>query len=214
MSYRPEKLASLGGSTVVICGIVGVLLYCVFTFMSCLCFPIPFSPFEHVLSELGVSSSNPHGAVFYSIGVFVLGCSLLPFFLGVYTWFTKRERKRRWVLAFAAGVFTAISLLMTGIFPGDFLFLHFIWAVLFFISVALTIILVNTSLFHQPRIDRRIILFGYLVVAFDLFFLLQVLYGGTVIVVFTEWITVFAFLGWVVLVAGIVLRESLMVQRN
>jgi hypothetical protein len=209
-----RKLASLGWQAAVIPGILGVFFYCVFTFISFLFFPAPFSPFEHVLSELGVSSSNPNGAVFYGVGVILLGGSLVPFFIGLYHWLSDGERKRRSDVVLVAGVFTGVSLVMTGVFPGEFLVLHFIWAMLFFIFFALTIVMMNTALFSRPRIDRRISVYGYLVVAFDLIFLIQILLGGLVITAITEWITVFAFLGWVGLIACVVLHESFRVKGN
>lgn len=193
-------------------GIIGAILYCVFTFISFQFFPIPFSPFERFLSELGIYSMNPRGAIYYFIAVVLLGCSLLPFFFGVYAWFARRERKRRMSGALVAGVFSALSLLMTSIFSGDFPALHFIWAMLFFFSFALAFILVNASLLFRPGIGRMISLFGFLVTVIDSFFLIQVLLGGSPVVAITEWVTVFAFLGWVGLVAGYILREALSVQ--
>jgi hypothetical protein len=203
-----KQLKLLGWQAALIPGIVGALLYCVFTFMAFLFFPIAFSPFERFLSELGMYSLNPNGATFYYIAIVALGCSLFPFFVGVYAWLTNRQWKRRGQIALIAGVFSASSLLMTGVFFGDFPVLHFIWAMAFFFSFALAFVAVNAALFFQQRLGKAISLFGFLVILFDSCFLLQVLLGGSPIVAITEWITVFSFLGWVGVVAVYILCDS------
>ncbi len=206
------KLVSLGWPAAVIFGVVGALLYCAFTFISFLFFPLPISPFERFLSELGMYSLNPNGAIFYNIGVILLGLGLMPFFYGVYVWFSRREQKKRLIVALSAGVFSAFSLLMTCVFYGDHAALHFAWAMSFFISFALAIVLFNSSLFYRLGIEKAISIFGYLVVVVNVFFLIQVLSGGSPIVAITEWFTVFAYLVWVGFVAMSTLRGALSVQ--
>src|SRR5512143_1008113 len=49
--------------------ILGAVTYVTFTFLACELHPLPVSPFENWLSDLGDPIVNPAGAIFYNIGV-------------------------------------------------------------------------------------------------------------------------------------------------
>jgi len=52
-----------------IAGILAVLCYLVFAILAFIRYPLPYSPIRNWLSDLGNVDLNPHGAIYYNIGI-------------------------------------------------------------------------------------------------------------------------------------------------
>ncbi len=190
-------------------GFAGAIIYCCFTFVSILLFPEPFSAFEYHLSKLGNSSANPQGAIFYNVGIFLTGLCLLLFYIGVYSWYTKNRPSRLFVIALLVGLFNAASLALVGVFSEDIYPMHVLWSLLFFVSLLPLMPMLNGFLVSLSGFDRVVGVFGFVVTAIDLFFCVRVVTVGTTGGAIFEWVTVFSFITWALLVTGNTLQKAL-----
>jgi hypothetical membrane protein len=169
-----------------------IALFCVFTFTSWALYPTSYNPVNNWLSDLGNSSYNPTGAIFFNAGCVLTGIMLFPFFLGLYKWYTNENWRRiSLILTQTIGSLAAFSLVMIGVFSEDYGEIHGVWSVVFFLLNFIVLILANVSLFTHPKYIRHIAYYVFIVVAINLIF--AFLYTIPLL----EWLTVFASLGYV-----------------
>lgn len=178
-----------------ISGILVIAFYCIFTFTSLALYPPPFSPIDNWLSDLGNSSFNPNGAIFYNLGCILTGISLFPFFIGLYKWY--REEIWHKILVIATqivGCCAAFSLIMIGVFSEDFIEPHIFWSEVFFRLNLLVLIIAAIALFFHSDFIKLIGIYGIIVAIINLLFVYVI---GTPLL---EWFTVFTALGFVGLI--------------
>jgi hypothetical membrane protein len=175
-----------------IAGVLVILFYCAFTFTSVLLFPRPVNPLNVWLSDLGNSSYNPRGAVFYDAGCILTGLALFPFFAGFCYWYTN-EKWRKLLIAVtqAVGFVAAFSLMMIGVFSEDAGAIHHLWSLLFFVFNLLVLILANGSLITHRKFIKPIGYYGLVVAVINMLFV------GLSYTSILEWFTVFTALGYV-----------------
>jgi hypothetical membrane protein len=184
-----------------VAGVVVIVFYCAFTFTSIALFPTAFSPIDNWLSDLGNSSFSPRGAVFYNVGCILTGLALMPFFAGLYKWYTnERLRKVMIMVTQAAGLFSGFALIMIGVFSEDSMAQHVFWSDVFFAFNLIVLILANVSLMTHPKFLRPIAYYGFIVALINLLFV--VASNAPVL----EWFTVFTALGYVALLSYNTLR--------
>ena len=173
-----------------------VFFYCAFTLASILFFPRPVSPLNDWLSDLGNSSYNPRGAIFYNAGCVLTGLELFPFFVGFYSWYTDEKWRKSLIVATqAVGFVAAFSLMMIGFFSEDAGEIHHLWSLVFFIFNLLVLILANSSLITHRKFIKPIGYYGLIVAVINLLF---VVFSYTPSL---EWFTVFTALGYVTLLS-------------
>lgn len=179
-----------------IAGIAVIVLYCAFTFTSWALYPTSYNPMDNWLSDLGNSTYNPTGAIFYNVGCILTGIALFPFFGGFYKWYTnERGRKVSLMSTQIIGLFAAFSLVMIGVYSEDYGALHSMWSAIFFALNLIVLILLGVSLFTHPNYMKPIAIYGFIVAAINLLFVL--VYN----IPLFEWFTVFTALGYVGLIA-------------
>lgn len=184
-----------------IAGVLVIVFYCVFTFTSIALFPTAFSPVNNWLSDLGNSSFSPRGAVFYNIGCILTGLALMPFYGGLYKWYTSEKRRKVMIMVTqAAGLFSAFALIMIGVYSEDYMAQHVFWSDVFFIFNLIVLILANVSLMTHPRFRRPIGYYGIIVALINLLFVVA---SNTPLL---EWFTVFTALGYAGLLSYNTLR--------
>ena len=173
-------------------GIAVIVFYCFFTFTSLALFPSAYTPVNNWLSDLGNSTFNPKGAIFYNTGCILTGLALFPFFAGFYKWY-RGERWRRSLLVFTqvVGFFSAFALIMIGVFSEDYPAEHLFWSSVFFVLNLVVLVLANTSLITHPDFIRPIGCYGFTVAAINVAFIAV---SNTPLM---EWFTVFTALGYV-----------------
>lgn len=97
-----------------IAGILGILLYCVFIFISASLFASSWTPIDNFISDFGNSSSsyNPKGAIFCNLGIIILGTALIFYYIGLYKWsgelkteYNEKILKITQIVGFFVGVF-------------------------------------------------------------------------------------------------------------
>jgi len=173
-------------------GIAVIILYCVFTFTSWALYPTAYSPIDNWLSDLGNSTYNPSGAIFFNVGCILTGIMLFPFFIGLYEWHTDEKRRKIALIATQViGSLAAFSLIMIGVFSEDFPDMHRLWSMTFFLLNLVVLIMLGISLFTHSKYVKSIAYYGFLVAAINLIFV--ALYS----VPLFEWFTVFSALGYV-----------------
>lgn len=179
-----------------VAGVLVMVFYCAFTFTSVVLFPSPFSPVNNWLSDLGNSSFNPNGAVFYNIGCVLTGLALFPFFAGLHEWYTNERRRNAMIVVTQAfGFLCAFALMMIGVFSEDYMAQHVFWSSVFFLFNLVVLILANISLMTHSKFRRPIGYYGLIVALINLLFLVS---SDTPLL---EWFTVFTALGYVALLS-------------
>ena len=186
-----------------IAGVLVILFYCAFTLTSIVLFPRPVSPVNDWLSDLGNSSYNPQGAIFYNAGCVLTGLALFPFFAGFYYWYTDEKwRKSLMVITQAVGFIAAFSLMMIGVFSEDAGAIHHLWSLMFFVFNLLVLILANVSLMTHRKFIKPIGYYGLIVAVINLLFV------GLAYTSILEWFTVFTALGYVAFLSYNTFRAS------
>jgi len=177
-------------------GLLVVLCYLVFSLLAYIRYPLPFSPMKNWLSDLGNVNLNPHGAILYNIGIITTALLLMLFFLGVSAW--KIENKRVQIimlrLAQAFGLLGSICMIMSAIYPINFLEVHSFWSATIFIMLSTGFVFLAATLRYHPQFPRWLLILGIstapIVILWSLFKSVYVL----------EWFTLLMFLSYVCLV--------------
>ena len=179
-----------------IVGLLVVLCYLVFSLLAYSRYPLPFSPMKNWLSDLGNVNLNPHGAILYNIGIITTALLLILFFLGLSAWKIENKRVQMIMLrlAQAFGLLGSICMIMSAIYPINFLEVHSFWSASIFIMLSTGFVFLAATLRYHPHVPRWLLILGVstapLVILWSLFKSVYVL----------EWITLFVFLSYVCLV--------------
>ena len=178
----------------VISGILVITVFWSFTIISILFFPTTYNPFVNWISDLGSHSKNPNGSVFFNIGCIISGIAMFPFFAGLYEWYIGgRRNKILTILTQIAGFYTALAMIMIGVFPDDYLEIHIFWSMSLFIISVLTFFLPSYAL-YKFKFTRNIAIFGFIATIINLIL-------WFCIIPLMEWITIifsFCFIGIII----------------
>jgi hypothetical membrane protein len=104
---------------ILIMSICVAICYVTFTVIAFTSFPVPYSPANNWLSDLGNPDINPIGARFYNIGIVLADVALTIFFLNL----TKMKMRNNHVqnimttLTVGFGCIGSLAMLMTAIYP-------------------------------------------------------------------------------------------------
>jgi len=193
-----------------ITGILAVVIFIIFTFISVLYYPFQYNPLYDWLSNLGNINLNPMGAIFFNWGTIISGILLIPFFAGLYAWQPhKTWSKILLILGILIGIFASISFIMVGIYPETNIHAHLLAASGVFSSLFIIIIFLSLALFKNPKFVRMVAYFGLIPIIIDLIFQytlsiynnLLSIFNPAVAVPGLEWAAVFTSLAWVALLA-------------
>ncbi|MBN1682382.1 DUF998 domain-containing protein [Candidatus Bathyarchaeota archaeon] len=179
-----------------IAGFCLTFFYIIFTLLSIIYYPHPFSPFTTYLSDFGNMRISSIGSNYYNIGCILTGISVIFFYIGLIELFTDVNWRYLLILGQLVGLFSGIALILIGIYPEDFPAQHAFWSSIFFQFNFLAMLAVNTSLFFMRKISKRIIFYSYLCQLITLASFL--LLNGSPIV---EWFTVFSSIGYAILIS-------------
>ncbi len=170
----------------VIGGVLSIIFYCIFTLISWKLYPYEFWPTTHYLSRLGDYIYSPLGAYFYNAGCILTGIVLFPFFIGFSEWHEENIFKRYFMISGQVlGLFSAVALIMIGIFSEDQGPPHMTASTTFFLLNFFVLFIINFALLMNSRIPKPIPLYGLI---FDIGYVaLEFTIGGPIV----EWITVF-----------------------
>ncbi|MFX0189047.1 MAG: DUF998 domain-containing protein [Candidatus Hodarchaeota archaeon] len=190
----------------VIPGIFVIVSYYTFTFISLALCPSPISPLDNWLSDLGNSSYNPNGAIFYNIGCILTGSALFIFYIGMYKFYRKEIWHKILVITNqTVGICSGFALIMLGLYSEDFMEPHMIWAGLFFWLNLIVLILANIILLFHEDFMKPISIYGLSVAGINVIFV--IITSFSVLIPLLEWITVFTALGYVGLIVFNIYRK-------
>lgn len=184
-------------------GMVAIIAFILFTFTALALYPGDYTPISNWFSDLGNSSYNPHGSIFFNLGCIITGIMLFMFFIGLYKWYRneKMEKIGNWrkvllIIAQITGFFSAIALIMVGVYSEDYGAKHGLASALFFILLFLVLIMLNLPLLKHSKFLKPVGYFGFAVVIIDLLFIILNAVKTNLPVPLFEWLAVFAALFW------------------
>ncbi|MGQ9721886.1 MAG: DUF998 domain-containing protein [Candidatus Jordarchaeum sp.] len=182
-----------------IVGIIGVLgavvTYTGFPFRALpvrwLPYPIPvintgFSMWYQFVSELGIGPS----AFLFNVGLILAGILALPVFPGILGLFRGSIIAK---IGVVLGLTASLALVGVGLAPMVMSQLHGTFAMIFFISVGIAIILLSFEMYRGEFFSKAIAIYGVIFVIVDLAFLIQ---KGALL----EWGVFFIIVTWILAV--------------
>jgi hypothetical protein len=179
-------------------GIIAVLAYILLTLISFLHYPSVFSPLNSSLSQLGDPLLNTSGAIFYNLGGILLGFLLIPFYIGMNSWNTGEYRQKILTVGGqSVGILSSLALVVSCLFPaGTHSSVHVLSAGCAGLTSFFFWIFSAFSMLRNPASVKWLPYFGYLPLAS--IFVLAFIPGEKFLI---EWVSVFLFLVFVVLLA-------------
>jgi len=193
MSDKSRGWPSISGA-----GIAAVVVYLVFALVAFLKYPGAYGPLTNWLSDLGNPLANPSGAIFYRLGCMLSGAALILFYLKLGIWNPGSKRTRVLLtVAQCTGVFSAVSLIITGIFPlGTFTEIHSLWSMMLYISLGFFLTFSATALMKNPAFTKGFGYYAFLTAAVNFVF-------GAILheIFWAEWISVGMFIAYVLMIA-------------
>jgi len=179
-------------------GIAAVVVYLILALVAFLKYPGAYGPLTNWLSDLGNPLDNPSGAIFYRLGCMLSGAALVLFYLKLGIW-NPGSRKTRVILNVAQcmGVFSAVCLIITGIFPlGTSTEIHSLWSMMLYISLGFFLTFSATALMKNPAFKKGFGYYAFLTAAVNFVF-------GAILheMFWAEWISVGMFIAYVLMVA-------------
>ena len=178
----------------VVSGIFVIIVFWSFAIISMLFFPTTYNPFVNWMSDLGSHSKNPKGSFFFNIGCIISGIAMFPFFTGLYEWYIGgRRNKILTMLTQVAGFYTALAMIMVGLFPADYSEIHIFWSMSLFTISVLTFIFPSIAL-YKYKFTRNIAIFGFIATIINLIL-------WFCIIPIMEWVTIifsFCFIGIII----------------
>lgn len=178
--------------------LVAVLCYLTFALLAFAQYPLPYSPMRNWLSDLGNADLNPHGALFYNIGIVATGVVLLLFFLGLAQWKMRNNRIQNLMLRLTQGfgILGTLALVMSGFYPINFTALHSFFSISLYILLGTAFGFSVAAIRYYPTCPRWLLILGALTALAD------ILSGIFHTVYVLEWVTVSLFLCYPVLLGA------------
>jgi hypothetical protein len=181
-----------------IAGITAAAVYLIFAFIAFLKYPSPYSPLTNWLSDLGNPLANPSGAVFYRLGCALAGAALIIFYVKLGIWNAGARRTRVLLtIAQCAGVFSAVSLIVTALFPlGTSTAVHSLWSMMLYVSLGFFLTFSATAFMKNPFFKKGFGYYAFVTAGVNFVF-------GAILheVFWAEWTSVGMFMAYVLMMA-------------
>ena len=181
-----------------IAGIAAAAFYLAFALVAFLKYPGAYGPLTNWLSDLGNPIDNPSGAIFYRLGCALSGVTLIVFYVKLSMWNTGSRRTRVLLtIAQCAGVFSAVSLIVTAVFPlGTSAAIHSLWSMMLYISLGFFFTFSATALMKNPAFKKGFGYFAFVTAGVNFAF-------GAILheIFWVEWISVGMFIAYVLMIA-------------
>lgn len=180
-----------------ISGILACAFYLVFTLLAYLRYPLPYSPTDNWLSDLGNPVLNPGGAPIYNLGVILTAVLMMLFFLGLGIWEIDNHKMHKVMLHLTQGfgIVGCLAMLLSAIYSIDQFNIHAFWSTSLYILLSTAFFFSAAMLRYHPGVPRWLLVLGIstaVLVLMSSFF--QQIYP-------LEWITVILFMGYILLLA-------------
>jgi hypothetical membrane protein len=181
-----------------IVGLFIVICYVTCTTLAFIRFPLPYSPFNNWLSDLGNPDVNPTGAGFYNAGIVLAGLALMFFFLRLTKWRITGNRIQRIMTLLTTwfGCVGSLAMIMTAIHAINQPSQHSFWSMILYISFGTAFAFSAAAMRYYRHYPQWLFIFGVIVTAVDM--VAQIFFTDVPI---SEWFVVPLLLGYCLLLA-------------
>jgi len=180
-----------------------VLCYVTFTTLAIVHYPLPFSPLNNWLSDLGNVAASPTGAPFYNAGIIASGILLLIFFLAISEWKLAQNKIQKIMVGLTQGFGAAgaAAMIMSAIYPINIPDPHSFWSAALDIGIGTGFAFSVAALRYHPTVPRWSLALGVLTALTDIAF---AVFSNKLFIL--EWITISLFLVYVI-VLGVISKR-------
>ncbi len=176
--------------------ILALVIFYALTLASKIVYNGPYSPFNNWLSDLGNSSKNPLGHIYFDIGCLFLGFAIIIQTVDLVKWKTiNRNQDNLFLILQYCGFLMAIAVIMTGIFSEDYGRIHYIVAAIFFLLLLIFMTITNIVLKAHTKYIKWIWYFAIASIFTNFVFILTFIIGLDLHIL--EWLTVFSGSIWI-----------------
>jgi len=153
--------------------LLAVVCYLTFALLAFALYPLPYSPMSNWFSDLGNADLNPHGTLFYNIGIVATGVVLLLFFIGLSRWKMENNRRQNFMLRLTQGfgILGALALVISGLYPINFSALHSFFSICLYILLGTAFGFSVAALRYYPTCPRWLLILGALTALMDILYL-------------------------------------------
>ncbi len=173
----------------------------------------PYSIFTHYVSQLGEIGVSEFAWMF-NLGMILAGITFIPFMIGFGLYLENNLAK----LAGVVGVYSAVSIVLVGIYPMNFSTEHFLAAMSFFLSGLILVVLWSVSILKQEtiRIPKVFSLGGVVNAVIFAGFLFGPSYEqpGFSLRITLEWGIYFAIVGYLLVISIYIWRNGMHIESN
>jgi hypothetical membrane protein len=192
LKLKKIPLTSIGSFFVIfislVCGLVSSFLY-----------NGSYSILNNWISDLGNSSKNPNGHIYFDIGCILTGIAILISIIGLIKWRNTNLKQNNLIqLSRYCGFLMAFALIMVGIFSEDYGRIHYFWASVYFIMTFIFLITANIALKNNPSYLIWIYYYTFVSILINFLFIFSVIIGFHIPLL--EWLSVISGLLWILLI--------------
>lgn len=192
LNTKKMPLTSLGS-------FLAILIFFICIITSSTLYNGSYSPFDNWISDLGSSSKNPTGYIYFNVGCILTGISIIIYAIGLVRWKTTDHKKNKIIfLSQCCEVLMALALIMVGIFSEDYGAIHRFWATVFFILLLIFIAVTNIALKNHINYMIEIWYYTFISITIDLIFMFTFSIGVHLPIL--EWLAVLSGLIWLGLI--------------
>lgn len=137
-----------------------------------------YSMSNNFISDLGNTSYNPTGYIYFKIGCILTGIAIIISAIGLVKWKTNNRKQNYLILLSRYCEFLmAFALIMVGIFSENYGRIHYIWASIYFILMLIFLIIVHIALNNHPSHINWISYYAYVSIMINFIFIFTVIIG-------------------------------------
>ena len=178
-----------------IASLLVVLCYVTLTTQAIVRYPLPFSPLNNWLSDLGNLEASPAGGPFYNAGIITSGIILLVFFLTLSGLKLAQNKIQKIMVGLTQGfgVAGAAAMIMSAIYPINIPGPHSFWSAALDIGLGTAFAFSVAALRYYPSVPKWILALGVLTALTDMAF---AVFSSSLFIL--EWITISLFLVYLI----------------
>lgn len=178
-----------------IASLLVVLGYVTFTAQAIVRYPLPFSPLNNWLSDLGNVAVSPAGAPFYNAGIITSGILLLIFFFSLSGWKLTQNKIQKIMVGLTRGFGAAgaAAMIMSAIYPINLPEPHSFWSAALDIGLGTAFAFSVAALRYYPAVPKWVLALGVITALTDIAF---AVFSNKLFIL--EWITISLFLVYLI----------------
>jgi hypothetical membrane protein len=158
-----------------------------------------YSILNNFISDLGNSSKNPTGYIYFEIGCILTGIAVIISAIGLAKWETTNRKQNYLILLSRCCQFLmGFALIMVGVFSEDYDRIHYLWASIYFTLMFIFLIIVNIALKKHLTYLKWIWYYTIVSIVINFIFIFTVIIGFHIPIL--EWLAASSGLIWIGLI--------------